>query len=125
MIVLTPLLRVGTLSASAAATPFDGDPFASTAPAGTAVPPTPYYGSDGPAGNNNKRRTSDEAGVTAVDLDWTKPLGPVDPRTYSAITGLRDIRSFVCEQDEAGKGAYGSVRRARERGPDGKPIGVS
>lgn len=110
---------------SAAATPFDGDPFASTAPAGTEVPPTPYYSTDGPAGDNNKRRTSDEAGLTAVDLDWTKPLGPVDPRTYSAITGLRDIRSFVCEQDEAGKGAYGSVRRARERGPDGKPIGVS
>lgn len=106
---------------SAAATPFDGDPFASTAPAGTAVPPTPYYG----AGDNKKRRSSVEAGLTAVDLDWTKPLGPVDPRTYSAITGLRDIRSFVCEQDEAGKGAYGSVRRARERGPDGKPIGVS
>ncbi|GAA5969303.1 hypothetical protein JCM8115_006756 [Rhodotorula mucilaginosa] len=104
---------------SAAATPFDGDPFASTAPAGTAVPPSPYYGT----GDNKTRRTSDEAGVTAVDLDWTKPLGPVDPRTYSAITGLRDIRSFVCEQDEAGKGAYGSVRRARERGPDGKPIG--
>ncbi|GAA5876921.1 hypothetical protein JCM3774_000540 [Rhodotorula dairenensis] len=106
---------------SAAATPFDGDPFASTAPAGTEVPPTPYYGQDVVPGEQRRRMSND--GLTAVDLDWTKPLGPVDPRTYSAITGLRDIRSFVCEQDEAGKGAYGSVRRARERGPDGKPIG--
>jgi len=63
--------------------------------------------------------------ITAVDLDWTKPLGPVDPRTYSAVTGLRNIKSFVVEQEEAGKGAYGSVRRARERGPSGQAVGVS
>ncbi|GAA6021522.1 hypothetical protein JCM11491_006469 [Sporobolomyces phaffii] len=67
----------------------------------------------------------DESGsvITAVELDWTKPLGPVDPRTYSAVTGLRDISSFIVDQEEAGKGAYGSVRRAREKGPRGQPIG--
>lgn len=105
---------------SSAPTPFDGDPFASSAPAGTSVPPTPYYRAE-----DNVKLETTKTGGGAVDLDWTKPLGPVDPRTYSAVTGLRDIRSFVCEDEEAGKGAYGSVRRARERGPDGKPIGVS
>ncbi|GAA5821066.1 hypothetical protein JCM10212_003099 [Sporobolomyces blumeae] len=67
----------------------------------------------------------DESGaiIAAVDLDWTKPLGPVDPRTYSAVTGLRDISSFVVEPEEAGRGAYGSVKRAREKGPSGRPVG--
>ncbi|GAA5991253.1 hypothetical protein JCM10908_003222 [Rhodotorula pacifica] len=107
-------------STPGAVTPFDGDPFASSAPSGTEVPPTPFYATDDPIAAEHHHHAEE---LKAVDLDWTKPLGPVDPRTYSAITGLRDIRSFVCEQDEAGKGAYGSVRRARERGPDGKPIG--
>lgn len=116
---------------SGAPTPFDGDPFASSAPAGTAVPPTPHFGEHVPGGEppegapHPQRDGAGTGDVQAVDLDWTKPLGPVDPRTYSAVTGLRDIRSFVCEEEEAGKGAYGSVRRARERGPDGKPVGVS
>lgn len=48
--------------------------------------------------------------------------GPVDPRVYSAMTGRRNIDSFVIE-GEAGKGAYGLVRRAREKGPDGLPTG--
>ncbi|BGP52449.1 hypothetical protein JCM8202_002317 [Rhodotorula sphaerocarpa] len=114
---------------SGAPTPFDGDPFASSAPAGTAVPPTPHFGEHVPGGEppegapHPQRDGAGTGDVQAVDLDWTKPLGPVDPRTYSAVTGLRDIRSFVCEEEEAGKGAYGSVRRARERGPDGKPVG--
>lgn len=50
--------------------------------------------------------------------------GPADPRAYSAVTGLRDINSFVI-QGEAGKGAYGLVRRVREKGADGRPTGVS
>jgi hypothetical protein len=37
---------------------------------------------------------------------------------------MRDIRSFICDEEEAGKGAYGSVRRARERSKAGKPVGV-
>ncbi|TNY17533.1 kinase-like domain-containing protein, partial [Rhodotorula diobovata] len=65
----------------------------------------------------------DGTGAGAVSLDWSRAPGPVDPRTYSAVTGLRDIDAFVCEDGEAGKGAYGSVRRAREKGPDGQPIG--
>lgn len=49
--------------------------------------------------------------------------GPADPRAYSAVTGLRDINSFIV-QGEAGKGAYGLVRRVREKGADGRPTGV-
>jgi protein-serine/threonine kinase len=51
-------------------------------------------------------------------------LGPVDPRKYSAVTGLRGIDAFVIE-GEAGKGAYGTVRKAREKGIDGLAFGVS
>jgi hypothetical protein len=51
-------------------------------------------------------------------------IGPLDPRRYSACSGARTIDSFVIEAD-AGKGAYGLVKRAREKGPDGKPVGVS
>lgn len=40
---------------------------------------------------------------------------PIDPRSYSASTGYRTIDSFVIEA-EAGKGAYGMVKKARERG---------
>ncbi|BGO88394.1 serine/threonine protein kinase [Rhodotorula toruloides] len=104
---------------SVAATPFDGDPFASTAPASASLPPTPYIA---PPSGDDSQDVAGRSGA-AVDLDWTKPLGPVDPRTYSAVTGARDIRSFVCDEEEAGKGAYGSVRRAREKGKDGKPVG--
>lgn len=50
--------------------------------------------------------------------------GPPDPRAYSAVTGLRNIDSFTV-QGEVGKGAYGLVRKVREKGPDGRPIGVS
>lgn len=50
--------------------------------------------------------------------------GPADPRTYSAVTtGLRSIESFVV-QGEAGKGAYGLVRKVREKGPDGQAVGA-
>lgn len=49
--------------------------------------------------------------------------GPLDPRAYSAVTGLRSIKSFNV-QGEAGKGAYGLVRKVRELGPDGRPTGV-
>ena len=51
-------------------------------------------------------------------------IGPIDPRAYSAVTGMRSVDSFVV-QGEAGKGAYGLVRRVREKGPDGKAVGVS
>lgn len=105
---------------SVAATPFDGDPFASTAPASASLPPTPYI----PPPSDDDLQVPLGRDGTAVDLDWTKPLGPVDPRTYSAVTGMRDIRSFICDEEEAGKGAYGSVRRARERSKAGKPVGV-
>ncbi|KAH9818532.1 kinase-like domain-containing protein [Melampsora americana] len=40
---------------------------------------------------------------------------PIDPRSYSASTGYRSIDSFVIE-GEAGKGAYGMVKKVRERG---------
>lgn len=48
---------------------------------------------------------------------------PIDPRSYSAVTGHRTIHSFAIEGD-AGSGAYGIVKRARERalGPDGPPL---
>lgn len=62
--------------------------------------------------------------MSAVLLDWVHNLGPVDPKKYSAVTGLRGIHDFVIE-GEAGKGAYGTVRKAREKGPDGKAMGVS
>ncbi|GAA6044375.1 hypothetical protein JCM8097_004901 [Rhodosporidiobolus ruineniae] len=103
---------------SGAATPYDGDPFSSLAPSDSAVPPTPSFVPDTPSAP-----LPSAAPTGPVDLDWTRPLGPVDPRTYSAVTGLRDIGSFVVEGEEAGKGAYGSVRRAREKGRDGKPVG--
>ncbi|GAA5983338.1 hypothetical protein JCM5350_003077 [Sporobolomyces pararoseus] len=82
--------------------------------------PTPY---EPPFAPPSPARDESGSVISAVDLDWTKPLGPVDPRTYSAVTGLRDISSFIVEREEAGKGAYGSVRRARERGPQGQPVG--
>lgn len=113
---------------SVAATPFDGDPFASSAPADASLPPTPGVVEAAPsavepaaAGASPSPPQQDNG---AVSLDWSQTPGPVDPRTYSAVTGLRDIEAFACEDGEAGKGAYGSVRRAREKGPDGKPIGV-
>ncbi|GAA5895702.1 hypothetical protein JCM5296_007396 [Sporobolomyces johnsonii] len=101
---------------STATTPFDRDPFATLStslPSTAETPEEPALSHSPPLAAVGK----------PVDLDWTKPLGPVDPRTYSAVTGLRDIGSFVVEGEEAGKGAYGSVRRARERGPDGKAVG--
>ncbi|GJN91905.1 hypothetical protein Rhopal_004930-T1 [Rhodotorula paludigena] len=126
--------------ASYAATPYDGDPFASSAPGDVSVPPTPMLvppgagavqgGGSTPAAGDESPSFSLQSGTGqagapsfAVDLDWSKPLGPVDPRTYSAVTGLRDINAFVCADEEAGKGAYGSVRRARQKGPDGKAVG--
>lgn len=59
-----------------------------------------------------------------VRLSWDSSLGPVDPRKYSAVSGLRTINDFVIE-GEAGTGAYGTVRKAREKGPDGLAVGVS
>lgn len=61
--------------------------------------------------------------LSPVPLDRLSSLGPVDPRRYSAYTGLRSIDNFKIE-GEMGKGAYGSVRRAREVGLDGLPFGV-
>ncbi|GAA5954123.1 hypothetical protein JCM21900_002895 [Sporobolomyces salmonicolor] len=101
---------------STAPTPLDRDPFAtlsSPLPSTAETPEEPPLPHSPPPPAEGK----------PVDLDWTKPLGPVDPRTYSAVTGLRDIGSFVVDAQEAGKGAYGSVRRARERGSDGKAVG--
>ena len=49
--------------------------------------------------------------------------GPVDPRSYSSRTGARSIKSFEI-QGEAGKGAYGTVCMAREKGPDGIAVDV-
>lgn len=40
------------------------------------------------------------------------------------MTGLRDIGSFLVE-GEAGKGAYGTVRKARLKGVGGEAVGVS
>ncbi|KAK4046648.1 serine/threonine protein kinase [Microbotryomycetes sp. JL201] len=57
-----------------------------------------------------------------VQFDRVTNLGPIDPRAYSFITGKRNIDSFVIE-GEAGKGGYGSVVKAREKGSDGKPVG--
>jgi hypothetical protein len=62
--------------------------------------------------------------TTPIVLDMTNRLGPVDPRQYSAVTGFRTIDNFVIEGD-AGKGAYGTVKRAREKSNTGEPIGVS
>ncbi|KAG0139188.1 hypothetical protein CROQUDRAFT_666825 [Cronartium quercuum f. sp. fusiforme G11] len=47
----------------------------------------------------------------------------IDPRSYSAITGYRNIQSFVIE-GESGKGAYGVVKKVREisAGSDGPPL---
>lgn len=45
------------------------------------------------------------------------PGGPIDPRKYSARTGARSIHSFSI-QGESGKGAYGSVVKAREYARD-------
>lgn len=61
-------------------------------------------------------------GPRIAPLDYTDGVGPIDPRCYSAITGARSISDFVIE-GEQGSGAYGTVRRARERGPDGQPTG--
>ncbi|SCZ91304.1 BZ3500_MvSof-1268-A1-R1_Chr1-2g01321 [Microbotryum saponariae] len=58
----------------------------------------------------------------AAPLDPSHSLGAIDPRCYSAVTGRRSIESFVIES-EAGRGAYGTVQKAREKGPDGEPIG--
>ncbi|SCV67935.1 BQ2448_56 [Microbotryum intermedium] len=55
-------------------------------------------------------------------LDPSHSLGAIDPRCYSAVTGRRSINSFVIES-EAGRGAYGTVQKAREKGPDGEPTG--
>lgn len=49
--------------------------------------------------------------------------GPMDPRHYSAVTGIRNIDTFAVVS-EAGKGAYGLVRKVREIGDDGYPTGV-
>ncbi|KAM0791994.1 hypothetical protein ACM66B_007106 [Microbotryomycetes sp. NB124-2] len=57
-----------------------------------------------------------------VQFDRVTNLGPIDPRAYSFVTGKRNINSFVIE-GEAGKGGYGSVVKAREKGPDGAPVG--
>lgn len=56
-------------------------------------------------------------------LPLTQP-GPIDPRRYSAVTGARDIDSFAVVS-EAGRGAYGLVRKVREISEDGYPVGVS
>lgn len=48
--------------------------------------------------------------------------GPIDSRAYSAVTGMRTVNSFIV-QGEAGKGAYGLVRKVRERGADGQATG--
>lgn len=123
---------------SGAATPYDGDPFSSNAPPSGAalVPPTPNGSFPFHAAPSHSTSSSftpplssalHSSPTSRVSLDWSKPMGPVDPRTYSAVTGLRDVRSFVVEDgegEEQGRGAYGSVRRARERGRDGKAVGV-
>ncbi|GAA5873694.1 hypothetical protein JCM8547_002676 [Rhodosporidiobolus lusitaniae] len=112
-----------------APTPYDGDPFSSLAPSSSLVPPTPgFFPPSQPSSSHLPSSSSSASSAPAaqaqpVDLNWSLPLGPVDPRTYSAVTGLRDIGSFVVEGDEAGRGAYGSVTRARERGRDGKGMG--
>lgn len=67
-----------------------------------------------------------ELPLLPIDLDDETHYvqhGPVDPRRYSAYSGFRSIDDFVVE-GQAGKGAYGTVRKARERGADGLPQGV-
>ncbi|WAQ82654.1 hypothetical protein PtA15_3A17 [Puccinia triticina] len=46
----------------------------------------------------------------------------IDPRSYSAITGHRNLDSFVIHSS-AGSGAYGIVKHAQEKGADGQPVG--
>jgi len=46
----------------------------------------------------------------------------IDPRSYSAMTGHRNLDSFVIHSS-AGSGAYGIVKHAQEKGADGKPVG--
>jgi hypothetical protein len=46
----------------------------------------------------------------------------IDPRSYSAMTGHRNLDSFVIHS-AAGAGAYGIVKHAQEKGPDGQPVG--
>lgn len=69
-----------------------------------------------------------EIPLIPIELDLIKfkrdpALGPIDPRQYSAYNGLRSIENFVME-GEAGKGAYGTVQRAREKDSNGLPKGV-
>ena len=64
---------------------------------------------------------SDAAFNDSIALPFSD-TGPVDPHRYSAVTGARTIFSFTVEE-EAGKGAYGLVRKVREIGPDGQPRG--
>ncbi|MBW0492480.1 hypothetical protein O181_032195 [Austropuccinia psidii MF-1] len=47
---------------------------------------------------------------------------PIDPRSYSALTGHRSLQSFIIHSS-AGSGAYGIVKYAHEKGSDGQPIG--
>lgn len=58
--------------------------------------------------------------MPAIPLD---SFGPVDAHAYSAITGARNIHSFTVER-EAGKGAYGLVRKVREIDESGHAIGA-
>ncbi|KAI7964359.1 hypothetical protein MJO29_004786 [Puccinia striiformis f. sp. tritici] len=46
----------------------------------------------------------------------------IDPRSYSAMTGHRNLDSFIIHSS-AGSGAYGIVKHAQEKGADGLPTG--
>ncbi|KAH8920898.1 kinase-like protein [Atractiella rhizophila] len=59
---------------------------------------------------------------TAAKIPLVDSRQPIDPQMYSAVTGARSVDDFILE-GEAGKGAYGLVRRGREKGIDGEPVG--
>lgn len=60
----------------------------------------------------NRTVSAEHAGASLGPISLLT-TGPIDPKRYSAITGLRNINSFTVERD-AGAGAYGSVVQARE-----------
>lgn len=74
------------------------------------LPSTGFTSMDVPTLNRTASADKAVAMEGPVSLQDT---GPVDPKRYSAVTGLRNINSFSVQR-EAGAGAYGSVVQATE-----------
>ncbi|ORY90318.1 kinase-like domain-containing protein [Leucosporidium creatinivorum] len=106
---LRPNLTRGSLS-TPTGTPVEGTPASTAVDSGNPFDQVPL------------EQLIHQRPISPVQLDRRNNLGPVDPRSYSAVTGLRDISHFVIES-EAGKGAYGTVVKAREKGPEGQAVG--